>query len=200
PASSARRRGPVLVAASIAVLAVTALLVLRPSASQPTPEASLRPEPAAGPATTVEGTTTTLAAVRRPPPRPAREGCPPVEGPMTADVDGDGCAEPVRFSAGIVEAAGRRWAVGEAGDVVAVGDWSCSGARSLALLRPRTGEVFAFSGWATAGNDVTAPLVGEVTGGTLLRAGDLDGDGCNELIVERPAGAPAVVRLPPRTP
>ncbi len=120
-------------------------------------------------------------------------GCPALEGPLSADVDGDGCADPVGYADGVVEAAGRRWAVGEAGDVVALGDWTCVGRRSLAVLRPSTGEVFAFTGWAAPGVDVQAPLVGRVAGGQALRAADLDGDGCNELVVERSAGAPAVL-------
>lgn len=172
------------------------LLVPRSVGTPGTPEASLAPEPVRDPVTTAEGTTTTLAAVRRPSPRPAREGCPAVDAPMTADVDGDGCAEAVNYKAGVVEAAGRRWAVGEPGDVAAVGDWTCSGDRSLALLRPRTGEVFTFAGWATAGHELTAPRTATVAGGRSLRAADLDADGCNELVVERATGAPAVVRLP----
>jgi len=129
---------------------------------------------------------------------PLPSGCPAVEAPLTADVDGDGCAEAVTFVSGVVEAAGWRWAVGQEGDVVAVGDWTCGGRRSLAVLRPSTGEVYAFSGWATAGADVAAPVVGRVVGGQALRTADIDGDGCNELVVERTNGAPAVLH-PPRS-
>jgi hypothetical protein len=64
----------------------------------------------------------------------------------------------------------------------------------LAVLRPATGDVFAFAGWATAGEDVSAPRLATVAGGTTLRAADLDGDGCHELVVERLTGAPAVLR------
>ena len=92
--------------------------------------------------------------------------------------------------------AGRRWQVGEADDVIAVGDWSCTGSRSLAVLRPGSGEVFAFTGWATADHRAEAPLLARVAGGRALRAADLDGDGCNELVVERAEGAPAVLRAP----
>lgn len=143
------------------------------------------------PATTTASTASTTAAPRRP-------GCPAVAGPLSADVDGDGCPDAVRFDGGVVEAAGRRWAVGEPGDVIGVGDWTCAGTRSVAVLRPRTGQVFAFSGWATASRDLTAALVGEVAGGQALRAADIDGDGCNELVVERRSGAPAVLH-PPRS-
>jgi hypothetical protein len=100
----------------------------------------------------------------------------------------------VRFSGGVVEAAGLRWQMGEADDVIAVGDWSCSGGRSLAVLRPGTGEVYAFTGWASADRELEAPLVARVAGGRALRAADLDADGCNELVVERAEGAPAVLR------
>ncbi len=148
------------------------------------------------PAGAVAATTTSTAPATTVPPGP-RAGCPTVDGPLTADVDGDGCAEALRYRAGAVEAGPARFAVGEAGDRVAVGDWSCSGTRTLAVLRPRTGEVFAFSAWASAGGDAHAPLVGRVTGGQALRAADLDGDGCNELLVERDAGVPVVLH-PPR--
>lgn len=46
-----------------------------------------------------------------------------------------------------VEAGGRRYRVGQAGDRVLVGDWRCDGDPEPALLRPSTGEVFVFRGW-----------------------------------------------------
>jgi hypothetical protein len=127
-----------------------------------------------------------------------RAGCPRVEGPLSADIDGDGCAEDVLFADGVVRVGERRWAVGQAGDLAAVGDWSCGGARSLAVLRPTTGEVFAFDGWASGEREATAPLVAQIGGARTVRASDLDGDGCHELVVERVTGAPAVLR-PPRS-
>jgi hypothetical protein len=112
----------------------------------------------------------------------------------SADVDGDGCAEVIRFADGVLEAGQQRWAVGQPGDLVAVGDWSCRGTRSVALLRPATGEVFAFDGWASREKAVDAPLLARVGGGRAVRAADLDADGCHELVVERATGAPAVLR------
>jgi hypothetical protein len=135
----------------------------------------------------------TVAAAR---PRVGPAGCATADGPLAADVNGDGCPESLRFADGVVTAGVLRWSVGEAGDEIAVGDWACSGTRSLAVLRPRTGEVFAFARWAGPANDVEAPLVGAVAGGRALRAADLDGDGCNELVVERASGAPVVLRAP----
>jgi len=144
----------------------------------------------------VTTTTATTAAVAVTVPVHGRADCPVVGGPLTADVDGDGCAESIRYAGGVVEAAGARWAVGEPDDVVAVGDWACTGTRSLAVLRPRTGEVFTFTGWATAGHDAQAPLLARVPGGQAVRAADLDADGCNEVVVERSGAAPAVLRAP----
>ncbi|MDP6975259.1 MAG: hypothetical protein QF575_01720 [Acidimicrobiales bacterium] len=56
----------------------------------------------------------------------------------------------------IVEFEGRRYQVGRAGDVAVVGDWpgpagTCDGSATLVLLRPGTGELFAFDGWAETG-------------------------------------------------
>lgn len=201
PARARRRRLRLAAVAAVAGAGVGAvLLAVGGRASTVGPE--LAAEPAAPVVPTTEPPPPRPAAAEADPtppvpptsPRPSvPAGCPATDGPFTADVDGDGCAEAVRYIDGVVEAAGRRWAVGQAGDVVALGDWTCAGRRSLAVLRPSTGEVFAFAGWAAAGVDVQAPLVGRVAGGQTLRAADLDGDGCNELVVERAAGAPAVL-------
>ena len=117
-------------------------------------------------------------------------------GALTADVDGDGCPDAVSMQDGVVLAGTRRWLVGTAADTAAVGDWWCTGQRSLAVLDLDTGNVFAFAGWANPGHEVPAPLVGEVAGGRSLRAADVDGDGCNELIVERASGSPGVLHVP----
>lgn len=184
--SAAARRGGDRTATAPTLAAVPPTSAAVPPSSAPEPSSSR--VPVAGEA----------APTSRPPaPRPTnRPGCAPVEGPLSADVDGDGCPDGVRFSAGVVEAAGLRWAVGTAGDVATVGDWTCSGDRSLAVLRPQTGQVFAFDGWATAGSDAHASLVGSVAGGESLRPADIDGDGCNELVVERRGGPPAVLTVP----
>ena len=143
-----------------------------------------------------EGTSTTHGGRVLAPPAAPTAGCSMLQAVASADVDADGCAEAVRFADGVLEAGSLRWSVGQSGDVATVGDWSCVGFRSLAVLRPDTGEVFAFEGWATAGRDVQAPLVDRVGGGRTLRAADLNGDGCHELVVERATGAPVVLRIP----
>ena len=97
---------------------------------------------------------------RRPPPRlplprasPARrpgQDCPVPASVLIADVDGDGCLDALRYADGVLEAAGARWAVGQAGDQVATGDWSCRGTRTSCCSDHPPGEVFRFEGgrWA----------------------------------------------------
>jgi hypothetical protein len=182
---------------------VGAAVVLAGSPGVPAPEPTLEltagppDEVQPGPTTTRAGltststsvmTTTTLAAARR--------QCPVVPAVLHADVDGDGCPDALRYVDGLLEAGEFRWALGQAGDQVAAGDWGCQGARTLALFRPSTGEVFRFDGWATPGQDVKAAAVVRVPGGVAIRAADVDRDGCHEAVVERATGAAEVIRLP----
>ena len=127
---------------------------------------------------------------------PARSDCPVPAAVLIADVDGDGCLDALRYADGVLEGAGARWAVGRDGDQVATGDWSCRGTRTVVLLRPSTGEVFRFDGWAVGQEPVTAAMVATVSGGQAVRAADVDRDGCHELVVERGELPPQVVRLP----
>jgi hypothetical protein len=112
--------------------------------------------------------------------------------PLRADVDGDGCDEPVAFDAGALVAGSRRLAVGAPGDVVVVGRWTCAGA-TLALLRPSTGEVFRFEGWATRDRTVRAVAVGTVEGAAGIRPVAGKSPGCDDLVVARSARPPVVV-------
>jgi hypothetical protein len=148
------------------------------------------------PATTTEpgpGSATVQPVPTAPASRRPVVGCPQVAAVLAADVDGDGCAEALRLAAGVLEAGDRRWEVGQAGDLAAVGDWACTGRRTLAVLRPATGEVYRFDTWATADAPVVAPLVAKVDDARALRAADLDRDGCHELVVDRFSGPPAVL-------
>jgi hypothetical protein len=133
--------------------------------------------------------TTTIAAA-------ARRDCPTANAVLQADVDGDGCPDALRYTDGLLEAGGARWALGQPGDQVAAGDWGCQGTRTLALFRPSTGEVFRFDGWATPGQDLRATAVVRVPGGVAIRAADVDRDGCHEVVVERATGAAEVIRIP----
>lgn len=77
---------------------------------------------------------------------------------------------------------GRRYEVGEPGDVVVLGDWDGDGARTAAALRPSTGEVFVFSTWST-GEDVVVRAATVVPGGADLVV--LPDDHRDRLVVVR---------------
>lgn len=200
--SSDRSPGRVVAAAGVTAVLVAALVwatTLRgtpsvaPSApdqpvaldADPTTTAATEPEPP-GPATS-----TSAAAPAARAPTPAQ--CPAVAAGLSADVDGDACADSLRYADGVLVAGDARWSVGRSGDQAVTGDWSCTGLRTLALLRPSTGELFRFDRWPAAGADAEVTAFARVDGGTALRAADLDQDGCHEMVVERDGGPPEVV-------
>jgi hypothetical protein len=108
--------------------------------------------------------------------------CPSVEEPAY-DHDGDGCPSAVVVDDGVVVVDGTRYGVGRPGDRLAVGDWDCDGAATVAAVRPATGEVFVFDGWAAPTGDVVVPAAARVGGAARLQADDGDGDGCPALVV-----------------
>ena len=125
---------------------------------------------------------------------PAVAACPDVAWPA-ADVDGDGCAEAVIVEGGTISAGTARWTFGEPGDLAAVGDWDCDGAASPALLRPATGDVFVFAGWATHDRPVTVHAAGTVDGSVGIRANGRT-DGCDDLLVDLASGSATTVAVP----
>jgi hypothetical protein len=127
-----------------------------------------------------------------PPPPPP--GCPAVAGPAS-DVDGDGCPEALAVDGATVTAGPVQWTLGEPGDIAAVGDWDCDGEASAALLRPRTGDVFAFPAWAETGAPVSVRPIEKVGGATGIRAHTGD-DGCDELVIDLASGAARSVEVP----
>lgn len=108
--------------------------------------------------------------------------CPAVHG-LVADHDGDGCASAVSIDGGVVEVGGVRYAVGRAGDVLAIGDWDCDGAATIVALRPTTGEVYVFDGWAAPGDDLVVTATATVPGAASVQSVDADDDGCATLVV-----------------
>ena len=120
--------------------------------------------------------------------------CAPVT-PPAADVDGDGCPEPLVVEGTTVDAGIAQWSLGEPGDLVALGDWDCDGDASAALLRPGTGDVFVFSAWAPADEPVTVASTRRVDGGVGLRA-EAAGDGCDRLVVDLAAGGTTPIEVP----
>jgi hypothetical protein len=125
---------------------------------------------------------------------PAASGCPPAA-PPAADVDGDGCPDALLVDGGTVDAGVARWSLGEPGDLVTVGDWDCDGAASAALLRPGTGDVFVFSGWAEPGVPLTVRSSHRVEGAVAIRA-ESGARGCDQLLVDRSAGDATAVEAP----
>jgi len=116
--------------------------------------------------------------------------CPEPAGGTSADVDGDGCPEPVRLGHGWIEVDGRRFRVGRPGNALAVGDWDGDGAATVALLQRRTGDVWRFATWDPDG-EVTAEPVGHFPG-----AVDLDrrvAVGGDMLVVQLRGGGSTVV-------
>jgi hypothetical protein len=135
------------------------------------------------------------------PPKPVRAGpagqagCPGVAAPA-ADVDGDGCPEALVVDGGGVSAGSARWTLGEPGDVIAIGDWDCDGRAAPALLRPATGDVFVFPGWAAEGEPVTVEARDHLPGAVAIR-GEPTASGCDDLVVDLSSGATATVQVRP---
>jgi hypothetical protein len=125
---------------------------------------------------------------------PGAAGCPTVA-PPAADVDRDGCPEPLVIDGTIVDAGVAQWSLGEPGDLVALGDWDCDGDASAALLRPGTGDVFVFSAWAPQDEPVTVASTRRVDSGVGLRA-EAAGDGCDRLVVDLAAGGTTPIEVP----
>lgn len=95
---------------------------------------------------------------------------------------------PTIVAEGVVQLGGRRFAVGSPGDVLTVGDWDCDGASTVAVLRPSSGSVYAFDGWATETTALDARPVTRVEGAVALRA-ERSATGCEQLVAVRSDGS-----------
>lgn len=200
PGTHRRRRARLAAGGVVAAAAVAAGVVVggqmwaarRDGAARP-PTGPAGASEAAAPTRSPQATsTTTVPAPERVWPAPT---CPPpAAGPITADVDGDGCADAVTLADGVVSAAGRRWSVGVEGDVVALGDWDCDGRATPAVVRPGEGSAWVFDAWAEPGVDVKAEPAGAVPGAVAARGVDPDGDGCHLLEVTDAGGDTSIVR------
>jgi hypothetical protein len=143
------------------------------------------------------GAAVLVAGTHRRDPAPVA-ACPAAAGPLRADLDGDGCDESLTFDQGVLSGGGRRYAVGQPGDRVAVGRWLCAGP-TVALLRMATGEVFRFDAWPDGEHPAPASLVGRVPGAAALEAKHHALSACDDLVVRRTAGPPVVVGREPVT-
>jgi hypothetical protein len=156
PRHRATRSGPmrgVLLVCAVAIVAVA--LAMRERGDR-----ALEPLAAAD-----AGTTTVVAMTPQPSATiattstVATRACPPTAPTDGPDVSGDGCPDRVLIEPPLVEVGTTRYAVGVAGDLVAVGDWDCDRLATPAVVRPSTGEVFVFDTWAERGAQLeVAPL------------------------------------------
>ncbi|MDQ1403870.1 MAG: eukaryotic-like serine/threonine-protein kinase, partial [Actinomycetota bacterium] len=80
----------------------------------------------------------------------------PVPRPCSGAVTRRGCSTLVSWHAPLLVVEGARYRLGQPGDVLILGDWSCTGHDDPALYRPASGEVFLFSGWAAGGQPMPA--------------------------------------------
>ena len=87
----------------------------------------------------------------------------------------------------LVTAGGRRYRVGQPGDLILVEDWTCDGTPTLALLRPATDEVFLFPRWIEQGALAVEPVT-RVAGARDL-VSQLGPDGCPTLAVRTEGGS-----------
>lgn len=118
----------------------------------------------------------TATDVPRPP--PAATGC-----RQGLDVDGDGCADDTEVVGRLIRHGDIWYEVGEPGDVVVLGHWSCAPIATPAVLRPTTGELFVFDRWPSSDGSVT--VVSSMTG--LAGASSLvlgETDGCDSPVVD----------------
>lgn len=86
-----------------------------------------------------------------------------------------------------VSMGGRRYQVGQPGDLVVVGDWDGDGEPTPAVLRPGTGEVFVFRAWADERGELIVEAIDRVEGALELAAEP--GSGGDRLIVRQPDGS-----------
>jgi hypothetical protein len=92
----------------------------------------------------------------------------------------------------VVDIDGRRYVVGEPGDLVVTGAWDCGTAHTPAIVRPRTGDVLVF---ARVSPHATATHVTSL--GPVIAAGRRTTTAtttCDELVVDTPDG-PTTVEL-----
>ncbi len=87
----------------------------------------------------------------------------------------------------IIDHQGRRYGVGQPGDKALIGDWTCDGNPTLALLQPSTGTVAVFASWPAPSQRLQADYVTVIDGATDLR-NDPSG-GCDQLRVTHAGGS-----------
>ncbi|MEO6629592.1 MAG: hypothetical protein ABIP03_13620, partial [Aquihabitans sp.] len=117
---------------------------------------------------------------------------------LSADVNGDGCSDLVMVDGTSITTNGATYRVGNPGDHVSVGDWDCDGIATPGIVRPSTGEVFLFDGWAPTGTPLTSSPAADLTGAVELVAPP-EGKGCHGPSVRVNGGRVVAITAPPIT-
>lgn len=135
-------------------------------------------------------------------PKPDQHGSSSSSEHQLVDIDGNGCPEALSISDGVIDVAGERWAVGEPGDDIALGDWNCDGKATPAAYRRSTGDVFVFTEWAGEDRPLTVEPVVQVDGGVSLATIPISQNGtetssCDAPAVELRNGQHRIVELVP---
>lgn len=104
------------------------------------------------------------------------------------------CASRVEVDGTRIVVDDRVYEVGLPGDQVVLGDWDCDASATPAVLRPDTGEVFVFGGWAGA-DAIEAPVTARFPGAADLLTEPQGSPGCVRLLVRRADGSTAQVPI-----
>ena len=183
-----RRRLPLLRAAVLLVVLAVGVVggvagarAVRPLGSDPVSAADATTTTSAPSPTAPDQTATSTTAAPAARPWPSTCTVPEPTGP---DADGDGCPEEVVLDGRTARIGTVTVELGQDGDLVALGDWHCTGIATPALLRPDTGEVFVFPEWRLD-EPVEVEAVTSVPGATAIVAGS---GGCPSPVLTTPDG------------
>ena len=168
-ARRARLHALLLAILGVLVLAALALRLVDPAPANPLPTPQTATTPAPQP---VERRPRAAPGSNRCPQRVAPAPCPSITVVGTE-----------------VRVEDQRYEVGRPGDEVVIGDWDCDGTLTPAVLRPSSGEVFIFPGWAQHLEVAASDRITDASAVTV-EAGPL---GCDQLVVERADGTRHVV-------
>jgi hypothetical protein len=123
---------------------------------------------------------------------PAPRGCATTVPNTSPSITAGACTRSAPVD-GVITNGGHRFAIGEPGDEVLIGDWTCRGATLPAVIRPATGEVFLFDQWASAGHDEAARPAMRVEPGSHLETADAT-SGCPTLLARSSDDQTMIVR------
>lgn len=195
PTSAPPKRILALGAVVVVVGAVVGWAALKPSATSDTSVANPVPLASTAGSNSVPSTTTPTTSTA-----PTANTAPAASTPPTTSTAATANTAPTASTAPIatvdttadedrlvITHNGRRYGVGQTGDVAILGDWSCDGNPTLALLQPSTGLIAMFATWPAPSEQLEATYVTVINGATGLR-NDPSG-GCDHLRVIHQTGS-----------